>query len=177
MVKSPAPGAFVQIGDLASPIALVALAGLAVTAVLFAPGLRGGILIGLAFTTALAAAAGLVRPSGVVAWPPSLAPTFLRMDLADALRHVDLVLVFLIMLVTAVCAVPVGVAADIYLEAYAPKNWFTAIIEINVTNLAGVPSIVMTAVPAPGTLTIGDATPATLAAERTKSTGRPLTSM
>ncbi|HEY8538304.1 MAG TPA: phosphate ABC transporter permease PstA [Steroidobacteraceae bacterium] len=48
----------------------------------------------------------------------------------------------LIMLVTAICAVPVGVAAAIYLEEYAPKNWFTAIIEINVTNLAGVPSIV-----------------------------------
>jgi phosphate transport system permease protein len=48
----------------------------------------------------------------------------------------------LIMLVTAVCAVPIGVAAAIYLEEYAPKNWFTAIIEINVTNLAGVPSIV-----------------------------------
>ena len=40
------------------------------------------------------------------------------------------------------CAVPVGVAAAIYLEEYAPKNWFTAVIEINVTNLAGVPSIV-----------------------------------
>lgn len=48
----------------------------------------------------------------------------------------------LIMLVTAVCAVPVGVAAAVYLEEYAPKNWFSAIIEINVTNLAGVPSIV-----------------------------------
>lgn len=48
----------------------------------------------------------------------------------------------LIMLVTAICAVPVGVAAAIYLEEYAPKNWFTAVIEINVTNLAGVPSIV-----------------------------------
>ncbi|MGH8189162.1 MAG: phosphate ABC transporter permease PstA, partial [Steroidobacteraceae bacterium] len=48
----------------------------------------------------------------------------------------------LIMVVTALCAVPVGVAAAIYLEEYAPKNWFTAIIEINVTNLAGMPSIV-----------------------------------
>jgi phosphate transport system permease protein len=48
----------------------------------------------------------------------------------------------LIMVVTAICAVPVGVAAAIYLEEYAPKNWFTAIIEVNVTNLAGVPSIV-----------------------------------
>ena len=48
----------------------------------------------------------------------------------------------LIMFVTALVALPVGVAAAIYLEEYAPKNWFTNIIEINVTNLAGVPSIV-----------------------------------
>jgi phosphate transport system permease protein len=48
----------------------------------------------------------------------------------------------LIMFVTALVALPVGVAAAIYLEEYATKNWFTGIIEINVTNLAGVPSIV-----------------------------------
>jgi phosphate transport system permease protein len=48
----------------------------------------------------------------------------------------------MIMLVTALVALPIGVAAAIYLEEYAPKNWFTGVIEINVTNLAGVPSIV-----------------------------------
>jgi phosphate transport system permease protein len=48
----------------------------------------------------------------------------------------------MIMFVTALVSLPVGVAAAIYLEEYAPKNWFTGIIEINVTNLAGVPSIV-----------------------------------
>ncbi|MCQ9378702.1 phosphate ABC transporter permease PstA [Methyloversatilis sp. XJ19-49] len=48
----------------------------------------------------------------------------------------------LVMIVTAMSAVPLGVAAGIYLEEYAPKNWVTDIIEINVTNLAGVPSIV-----------------------------------
>jgi len=48
----------------------------------------------------------------------------------------------LVMLVTIVAAMPVAVAAAIYLEEYAPKNWATAIIEINVTNLAGVPSII-----------------------------------
>ena len=47
-----------------------------------------------------------------------------------------------VMLVTAASAVPLGVAAGIYLEEYAPKNWITGIIEINITNLAGVPSIV-----------------------------------
>jgi phosphate transport system permease protein len=48
----------------------------------------------------------------------------------------------LVMLVTAFFAVPLGVAAGVYLEEYAPKNWVTDIIEINITNLAGVPSIV-----------------------------------
>src|SRR5688572_6115454 len=48
----------------------------------------------------------------------------------------------LVMIVTAVAAIPVGVGAGIYLEEYAPKNWFTAMIEINIANLAGVPSIV-----------------------------------
>ncbi|HBF24206.1 MULTISPECIES: phosphate ABC transporter permease PstA [Nitrosomonas] len=48
----------------------------------------------------------------------------------------------LIMLVTAAAAVPLGVAAGVYLEEYAPKNLITEIIEINVTNLAGVPSII-----------------------------------
>jgi phosphate transport system permease protein len=48
----------------------------------------------------------------------------------------------LVMLVTALSAVPLGVAAGVYLEEYAPKNWMTDIIEINISNLAGIPSIV-----------------------------------
>jgi phosphate transport system permease protein len=48
----------------------------------------------------------------------------------------------LVMLATAFFAVPLGVATGIYLEEYAPKNWVTDVIEINITNLAGVPSIV-----------------------------------
>jgi phosphate transport system permease protein len=48
----------------------------------------------------------------------------------------------LVMAVTALAAVPMGIAAGVYLEEYAPKNWLTALIEINIANLAGVPSIV-----------------------------------
>ncbi|MQY51163.1 phosphate ABC transporter permease PstA [Rhodocyclus tenuis] len=48
----------------------------------------------------------------------------------------------LVMLVTAFAAVPIGVAAGIYLEEYAAKNWVTDVIEINISNLAGVPSII-----------------------------------
>ena len=43
---------------------------------------------------------------------------------------------------TALITVPVGVGAAIYLEEYAPKNWITSFIEINTSNLAGIPSIV-----------------------------------
>jgi phosphate transport system permease protein len=48
----------------------------------------------------------------------------------------------LTLLVTLILCLPIGVAAAIYLEEFAPKNWFTDIIEVNINNLAAVPSIV-----------------------------------
>ena len=48
----------------------------------------------------------------------------------------------LVLLVTFFVAVPLGIAAGVYLEEYAKKNWISDIIEINVSNLAGVPSII-----------------------------------
>lgn len=49
---------------------------------------------------------------------------------------------FFMMLVVLALALPIGVAASIYLEEFAPKNWITDIIEVNISNLAAVPSIV-----------------------------------
>ncbi|SHH17177.1 phosphate ABC transporter permease PstA [Marivita hallyeonensis] len=49
---------------------------------------------------------------------------------------------FFMMLVVLVLSLPIGVAASIYLEEFAPKNWFTDLIEVNISNLAAVPSIV-----------------------------------
>ena len=46
------------------------------------------------------------------------------------------------MLVTLALSVPIGVAAAVYLEEFAPKNRWTDIIEVNINNLAAVPSIV-----------------------------------
>ncbi|HAV08971.1 MAG TPA: phosphate ABC transporter permease PtsA [Rhodobacteraceae bacterium] len=46
------------------------------------------------------------------------------------------------MLIVLGLALPVGVAASIYLEEFAPQNWFTDLIEVNISNLAAVPSIV-----------------------------------
>ena len=48
----------------------------------------------------------------------------------------------LVLLVTAFSAIPIGIGAGVYLEEYARKNWLTDIIEINIANLAGVPSII-----------------------------------
>lgn len=49
---------------------------------------------------------------------------------------------FFMMLVVLLLALPIGVAASIYLEEFAPKNWITDLIEVNISNLAAVPSIV-----------------------------------
>jgi phosphate transport system permease protein len=49
---------------------------------------------------------------------------------------------FLVMTVTAASAIPLGVGAGIYLEEYAKKNRLLNIIEININNLVGVPSII-----------------------------------
>lgn len=47
-----------------------------------------------------------------------------------------------IMCLTAFVAIPIGVAAGIYLEEYNKKNRWTSILEVNINNLAGVPSII-----------------------------------
>ena len=49
---------------------------------------------------------------------------------------------FFMMLVVLLLSLPIGVAASIYLEEFAPKNRFTDLIEVNISNLAAVPSIV-----------------------------------
>ena len=49
---------------------------------------------------------------------------------------------FFMMIVVLVLSLPIGVAASIYLEEFAPQNRFTDLIEVNISNLAAVPSIV-----------------------------------
>lgn len=49
---------------------------------------------------------------------------------------------FYIMLLTAAIAIPLGVGAAIYLEEYATRGWFAKLVDLNIANLAGVPSII-----------------------------------
>lgn len=46
------------------------------------------------------------------------------------------------MVLTIAVSFPIGVMAAVYLEEYARNNWFTNLVQINITNLAGVPSII-----------------------------------
>ena len=50
----------------------------------------------------------------------------------------SLIIAFFVILL----AIPIGVGAAVYLEEYAPKNWLTRLLQTNIANLAGVPSIV-----------------------------------
>lgn len=49
---------------------------------------------------------------------------------------------FFTIFVCILLAFPLGVATAIYLEEFAPRNWFTSVIEININNLAAIPSII-----------------------------------
>ena len=43
---------------------------------------------------------------------------------------------------TALFTIPVGIATAIFLEEFAGRNWYTRLIQLNISNLAGVPSII-----------------------------------
>ena len=90
------PGTLVGLGDLKSPPVLLAIGTLAVTAVLIARRVTGALLIGMIAATIAGLLAGLVQFQGVISAPPSLAPTFLQLDIMGALAPamIDVVFVF-----------------------------------------------------------------------------------
>jgi AGZA family xanthine/uracil permease-like MFS transporter len=99
VVERPAGPGMLHLGDLTRAPTVVACIGLAVTVALVARRVRGAILAGIALTTTLAWGLGMVRWQGLVAPPPSLAPTFLQLDLAGLADPgvLPIVLIFLYM--------------------------------------------------------------------------------
>jgi AGZA family xanthine/uracil permease-like MFS transporter len=79
------PGTLVTLGDLHSAPVLLAVFGLVLTSVLLVRGVRGAFLWGMACSTLVAWGIGLVEYQGLASLPPSVAPTFLRLDIAGAL--------------------------------------------------------------------------------------------
>jgi AGZA family xanthine/uracil permease-like MFS transporter len=109
------PATLVRLGDLGAAPTLLALGTLATMAVLTARRVRGALLIGMGLATMAALAAGLVRFEGIMSAPPSLAPTFLQLDVIGALRPamLDAVLVFFLLALFDSIGTLVGVAGRI----------------------------------------------------------------
>jgi AGZA family xanthine/uracil permease-like MFS transporter len=106
------PGTLVTLGHLGSAPVLLTLGTLALMAILQARGVRGAALIGMTAATAAALALGLTTFQGVASAPPSLAPTFFKLDVAGALRPtlVDVVFVFFFLALFDSIGTLVGVA-------------------------------------------------------------------
>lgn len=78
------PATLVGLGDLTKPGALLAILGFFLIVVLEARRITGAVLIGILVVTVISMLAGLTPFAGVFSAPPSIAPTFLKLDIAGA---------------------------------------------------------------------------------------------
>ena len=106
------PATLVTLGDLSKPQAWLAAAGFLLIAALAVRKMPGAIIIGVLAVTVAAVALGLEPWHGVFAAPPSLAPTFLKMDLPNALQlgFVAIVLTLLLVTILDTAGTLIGVA-------------------------------------------------------------------
>ena len=97
VVKHPAT--LVSLGDIINPPALLAVCGLVITSVLLVKGRKGAMLWGILITAAVGMVFGMVKFQGLVAMPPSIMPTFMKMDILGAIKMglITVIFVFLFM--------------------------------------------------------------------------------
>lgn len=89
----------VMLGDITSPPTILSLFGLLATGVFIVKKMKGAILWGMLVTALAGIPFGMVRFEGIVSAPPSMMPTFLKMDVAGAMQMglVSIVFIFLFM--------------------------------------------------------------------------------
>lgn len=88
------PGTLVTLGSLHSAPVLLSLAGLAIMSILFALNVRGAVLGGMAAATVIGLLLGIVQFKGVFSAPPSIAPTFLQLDILGAFKPEMIAVIF-----------------------------------------------------------------------------------
>ena len=93
------PATLVGLGDLRSPTVLMALFGMMLTAGLYARNIKGSIIISILVITAISTLIGHAKFNGIVSMPPSIAPTFLQMELPDLFSMTTVALVLSLLLV------------------------------------------------------------------------------
>ena len=91
---APDPATYITLGDLTSPSVLYAIFGFFLIIALDAFRVRGAVIIGILTVTLIAILMGHAEFYGLVSAPPSLAPTFMKMDLAGALSASMISVVF-----------------------------------------------------------------------------------
>ena len=90
------PATYVTLGDLKSPPALLSLFGVIVISILFALKVRGAILIGILASTIMGLITGMVKFQGFVDLPPSIAPTFLKLQIPNIFVKPEMIAVIFI---------------------------------------------------------------------------------
>ncbi len=130
----------VTLGNLHSPTVLYAVLGFLLISALDALQVRGAILIGIISVTALSTALGHNEFNGLFSTPPSLAPTFMQMDIAGALQGglVSVILVFVLVEVFDATGTLIGVAkrANLIPEG-KPNNLGRALMADSAAIIAG----------------------------------------
>jgi AGZA family xanthine/uracil permease-like MFS transporter len=108
------PGGLVKLGALNEAGVILSVFGIILTAVLVARGVKGAILIGIIVSSVAGAAAGILKFKGLVAAPPSVAPTLLQMDLKGifGVGFIVPILIFLYMAVFDTIGTLIGVASQ-----------------------------------------------------------------
>ena len=108
---------FLTLGDLASPEPLLACIGFLLIAILSIRQVPGAIIAGILMVTIVALLTGLVNFNGVVSAPPSIAPTFMKLDIAGALdvAMVSVVIAFLFVNLFDTAGTLLGVASRAHL--------------------------------------------------------------
>ena len=120
------PATYVTLGDLKSPPALLSLFGVIVIAVLFGLKVRGAILIGILASTVVGLITGMVKFQGVVSAPPSIAPTFLQLEIPNIfvdpkLISVIFIFIFLDLFDTVGTLVGVGEQGGFMVDGKLPR--------------------------------------------------------
>jgi len=95
-----APGTLVKLGELHSPPVLLSVFGILVIAFLLSIRLKGGILFGILLTITLGIPLGIIQYHGIASMPPSIEPTFFKLDFVALFTHkhfIEVILVFLLL--------------------------------------------------------------------------------
>ncbi len=112
IVEKSDTGMLMRLGDLSRPPTLLACFGLLLIIALMARRIKGAILIGILFTTVMAWAFRLVEWQGFVSAPPSMAPTFMQLDVRGLLdaAMIPVIVIFLFMAVFDAIGTLIGVS-------------------------------------------------------------------